>query len=130
MEIALYSHFAQGREDSGRPLGRLRPNVVRLKDHPILEFPTGREVEFTFNGKEIEGIEGEPIAAALHAAGVRVLRHSPKLGRARGFFCAIGTCSSCLMTVDGVPNVRVCTEPLKQGMVVETQEGHGHLPID
>ncbi|HOI38057.1 MAG TPA: (2Fe-2S)-binding protein [Bacillota bacterium] len=103
---------------------------MRLKDHPILEFPAGREVEFTFDGKEIKGIEGEPIAAALHAAGVTVLRHSPALGRARGFFCAIGACSSCLMTVDGVPNVRVCTEPLKQGMVVETQEGHGHLPID
>ena len=67
----MYSHFAQGREDSGRPLGRLRPNAVRLKDHPILEFPAGREVEFTFDGKEIKGIEGEPIAAALHAAGVR-----------------------------------------------------------
>jgi hypothetical protein len=34
------------------------------------------------------------------------------------------------MTVDGVPNVRVCTEPLREGMVVETQKGHGQLPID
>lgn len=111
---------------------RLRPRLgmVRLKDHPILDFPAGREVTFTLDGKQITGIEGEPIAAALHAAGVRVLRHSPVLGRARGFFCAIGTCSSCLMTVDGVPNVRACTEPLKQGMVIETQQGHGHLPID
>jgi hypothetical protein len=129
-KIQSYSHFAQRREESGRPLGRPRLGMVRLKEHPILDFPPGREVAFTFNGKEIRGVEGEPIAAALHAAGVRVLRHSPVLGRARGFFCAIGTCSSCLMTVDGVPNVRVCTEPLTQGMVIETQKGHGHLPID
>ena len=102
---------------------------MRIKEHPILEFPTGKEVMFTFDGQEMTGIEGEPIAAALHAAGVRVLRHSPRLGRARGFFCAIGTCSSCLMTVDGVPNVRVCIEPLKEGMVVQTQKGHGVLPV-
>lgn len=102
---------------------------MRLNQHPILDFPTGREVRFTFDGREMMGIEGEPIAAALHAAGVKVLRHSPRLGRARGFFCAIGNCSSCLMTVDGVPNVRVCTEPLKDGMVVQTQQGHGVLPV-
>lgn len=102
---------------------------MRLHEHPILDFPNGREVKFTLDGRDMVGIEGEPIAAALHAAGVKVLRHSPKLGRARGFFCAIGTCSSCLMTVDGVPNVRVCTEPLKEGMVVETQKGHGCLPV-
>ena len=103
---------------------------MRIESHPILTFKKGRKVKFTYNGKEMEGYEGEPIAAALHASGVRVLRHSPVSGRARGFFCAIGNCSSCLMTVDGVPNVRVCTEPLKEGMVVETQKGHGQLPID
>ncbi len=58
---------------------------VRLKDHPILDFPVGRKVVFTFDGRELKGIEGgEPIAAALHASGVRVLRHSPVSGRARG----------------------------------------------
>ena len=31
------------------------------------------------------------------------------------------------MTVDGVPNVRVCVEPLRAGMQVETQEGKGKL---
>ncbi|MEA4882859.1 MAG: (2Fe-2S)-binding protein [Clostridia bacterium] len=103
---------------------------MRIKEHPILSFPPGEEVRFTFDGKEMSGADGEPIAAALHAAGVRVLRRSPGLGRARGFFCAIGNCSSCLMTVNGVPNVRVCTEPLREGMVVETQTGHGKLPVD
>jgi predicted molibdopterin-dependent oxidoreductase YjgC len=114
----------------GRFTGGLRPSKVRLKDHPILDFSAGQEVAFTFDGNKLKGIDGEPIAAALHANGVRVLRHSPVSGRARGFFCAIGNCSSCLMTVDGVPNVRVCTEPLREGMVVETQKGHGQLPID
>ena len=81
----------------------------------------------TFDGKKVEGLSGEPIAAALHAAGVRSLRHSSRFHRPRGLFCAIGNCSSCLMTVDGVPNVRVCVEPLRAGMQVETQAGKGKL---
>lgn len=100
---------------------------MRIQQHPILTFQKGSKVTFTFNGQELEGYEGEPIAAALHAAGVQTLKHSPQLHRPRGFFCAIGTCSSCLMIVDGVPNVRVCVEKLKAGMRVETQEGNGEI---
>jgi len=100
---------------------------LRISQHPILSFEKGNKVCFTFDGKEYEGYENEPIAAALHAAGVKVLGHSHNLHRPRGFYCAIGNCSSCLMVVDGEPNVRVCVEPLKQGMVVETQKGKGEL---
>lgn len=100
---------------------------MRIMDHPVLSFKRGRLVKFTFDGKEYEGYEGETIAAALHAAGVRVLGHSHKLGRPRGFYCAIGNCSSCLMVVNGEPNVRVCVEKLQEGMTVETQKGKGDL---
>ncbi len=100
---------------------------MRIKGHPILEFNRGEKVTFTFDGKELEGYEGETIAAALHAAGVRVLSHSLKKHRPRGFYCAIGNCSSCIMEVNGEPNVRTCTEPLKEGMVVKTQKGKGDI---
>jgi predicted molibdopterin-dependent oxidoreductase YjgC len=98
---------------------------MRISEHPILEFPKKREVSFIFEGQELKGLEGEPIAAALHANGIKTLRYSPKDHRARGFFCAIGNCSSCLMEVNGEPNVRVCVEELKEGMVVKRQEGKG-----
>jgi predicted molibdopterin-dependent oxidoreductase YjgC len=101
---------------------------VRITDHPVLEFATGRRVHFTYEGREYEGYEGEVIAAALHAAGIRVLHYSARLGRPRGFFCAIGNCSSCLMTVDGRPNVRVCVERLRAGMDIRIQHGPGVLP--
>jgi aerobic-type carbon monoxide dehydrogenase small subunit (CoxS/CutS family) len=84
-------------------------------------------VSFWFEGRRMEGYEGEPIAAALHAAGVRVLRESPVSHRPRGFFCAIGNCSACLMRVDGRPNVRVCVERLRADMRVERQKGQGDL---
>ena len=101
---------------------------MRIKDHPILTFPERRKVTIYFEGKPIEAYEGEPIASALHAAGVRVLRLSAEMHRPRGFFCAIGNCSSCLMEVDGIPNVRVCVEKVRDGMRVAQQKGKGVLP--
>ncbi|MDP3058594.1 MAG: (2Fe-2S)-binding protein [bacterium] len=100
---------------------------MRIKDHPIINFEKGEAVFFLFDGNTLSGYAGEPIAAALHAAGIRELSKSAVLHRPRGFFCAIGTCSSCLMKVNGVPNVRVCVVPLVAGMVVETQVGKGDI---
>lgn len=98
---------------------------LRIEEHPILTFKKGKKVQFTLDGKKMEGFEGEPIAAALHAAGVRLLRHSPHKDRPRGFFCAIGRCSSCMMEVNGEVNTMTCITPLAAGMVVNTQKGHG-----
>jgi len=100
---------------------------MRIEQHPILNFQRGDKVTFSFNGQKIEGYTSETIAAALHAAGVKELAKSPELHRPRGLFCAIGNCSSCLMVVDGEPNIRVCVVKLKQGMKVETQKGKGDL---
>ena len=65
--------------------------------------------------------EGEPVAAALWANGVRVLRWSEKRGEPRGVFCALGRCTDCVMTVDGQPNVRTCVTPVVAGMRIERQ---------
>jgi len=94
---------------------------MRIQKHPILQFQHGTKVTFTFQGRKMEGYCDEPIAAALVAAGIKVLSHSKKLKRPRGFFCAIGKCSSCLMKVNGIPNVRTCVTRLEEGMVVEIQ---------
>ncbi len=98
---------------------------LRIEEHPILAFKKGRKVKFTLDGKELEGHEGEPIAAALHAAGIRLLRHSPHKNRARGFFCAIGRCSSCMMEVNGEVNTMTCITPLAENMEIKMQKGHG-----
>ena len=100
---------------------------MRISDHPVLEFNRGKKITFHFDGQIIEGYEGETIAAALHAAGVKVLSHSQEKHRPRGFYCAIGNCSSCIMEVNGEQNVRVCVEMLKDGMVVNSQKGKGDI---
>jgi len=94
---------------------------MRIREHPILEFERGKKIQFTFNGNKIEAYEGETIAAALHAAGIWHYNESDVLKRPRGLFCAIGHCSSCLMTVDGVPNTRICVTDAVEGMVVKSE---------
>jgi sarcosine oxidase subunit alpha len=100
---------------------------MRIESHPILTFDRGKRIAFQFDGKRIEAYHGETIAAALHAAGIKVLSHSIKRERPRGFFCAIGKCSSCMMEVDGVPNVKTCLVLAEQGMDVRSQTGWGRL---
>jgi len=100
---------------------------MRIEAHPILTFERGKQITFEFDGKPVKAFEGETIAAALHAAGVKVLSHSLKRERPRGFFCAIGKCSSCYMEVDGVPNVKTCLVLAEEGMDVRSQTGWGQL---
>ena len=97
---------------------------MRIEEHPILgTYEKGGLVSFTLDGKEMQGYEGEPIAAALRAAGVMVHRHTLKNDEPRGVFCAIGRYTDCVMIVDGEPNIRTCVTPLKAGMNVQTQYG-------
>ncbi len=103
---------------------------MRLEEHPILEFDRGEKITFYFNGQPVEGYTNESIGAALHAAGIRELRHSSFLDRPRGLFCAVGNCSSCFMTVDGQPNVKACVTKVRDGMRVEEQHGRGVVRDD
>ena len=98
----------------------------RIEEHPIFgKTEHKKPVTIYLDGEPVEAYEEDTIAAALWAAGKRVSRYSPKRCEARGLFCAIGYCSDCLMTVDGVPNTRTCVTPVKDGMKVEVQQGHG-----
>ena len=101
--------------------------LLNIESHPILEFKHGKPVTFIFDGKEIKTFDNMTITVALHAAGFKDISESTVHKRPRGLFCAIGNCSSCMMVVDGVPNVRTCLELCRDGMVVETQRDRGNL---
>lgn len=94
----------------------------RIYEHPILKFDRGREVTIYLDGKPLKAHENETVAAALYANGLRVFSRSIKYHRPRGFFCAIGRCSACMMEVDGVPNVRTCLTKVGGGMRVRRQK--------
>lgn len=93
----------------------------RVGRHAVLgEMPGGRPVTIYVDGVPIPAREGEPIAAALYAIGIRVTRYSSHSGEPRGPFCMIGRCTECAMIVDGVPNVRTCLTAVRDGMRVDT----------
>ena len=75
-------------------------------------------VPFTFDGRDYEGVWGEPLAVSLLAAGRRTLSRSFRFHRPRGLMCSTGQCGWCECEVDGRPSVRTCRVPLREGMVV------------
>lgn len=92
---------------------------MRIARHPILgDLEPARLVTITVDGQKISAREGEPIAAVLLATGRRYFRRTPRLKGYRGLFCAIGRCTDCVMTVDGVPNVRTCVTAVRDGMII------------
>ena len=104
----------------------------RIRQHPIrgVQNEGKKVVTFTYDGKPVQGYEGEPVAAALKANGVQIHRYTAKQHKPRGIFCAIGRCTDCVMVVDGKPNIRTCMTPLKEGMDVRTQYGVSDRPFE
>ena len=71
------------------------------------------------DGRPVSAYAGETVAAVLLAEGIRVFRHTAKRGEPRGIFCGMGICYECLVTVDGVPNVRACVTAVRPGMAIQ-----------
>jgi predicted molibdopterin-dependent oxidoreductase YjgC len=100
---------------------------LRIDNHPILgELKKGKQIKLIVDGNEIDAYEGEMIATALIAAGIKVFRYTTKHNEPRGLFCAIGRCTDCVMEVNGRPNVRTCVTLAEDDMVINTQKGLGY----
>lgn len=100
--------------------------MTRIVEHPILgHMEEKKKVKISVDGVLIEVYEGEMIAAALYANGIKTLRYTKHHHKPRSIYCGIGRCTDCVMIVDGIPNVRTCVTPVREGMVIETQHGVG-----
>ncbi|TYK44889.1 (2Fe-2S)-binding protein [Actinomadura decatromicini] len=85
--------------------------------------PVGRRdvpLRITVDGEPVAGIAGQTIAGVLLASGRRAWRTGPS-GAPRGVFCGIGVCFDCLVTVNGVRDVRACARRAHDGDTVTTQ---------
>ncbi len=92
--------------------------------------PIKNRITLTLDGEPVEAERGEPIAAALIAAGKSNIARSPKFHRPRGPACMRGACDGCLARVDETPNVMTCLVPAEDGMTVVTQNRIGPRDID
>ena len=87
------------------------------KNLRINKVQRGPKIRIVVNGRKIFAFEGETVHVALTAAGIRNFRIS-KTGEPRGFFCGMGICYECLVTIDNIPNQRACMTLVKDKMEI------------
>ncbi|WP_141503058.1 (2Fe-2S)-binding protein [Paenibacillus luteus] len=93
----------------------------RIEHHPVLgPLPPAATLSFSFDGNNYKAREGESVAAALLANGVRTLRLHEEHGSPRGIYCNIGHCMECRVTISGITGVRSCLTQVKNGMDVRS----------
>ena len=93
-----------------------------------------KPLAFTFNGTRYGGYEGDTLASALLANGVRVVGRSFKYHRPRGILSAGAEECNALVTVgQGAleePNVRATLQPLYDGLAARSQNCWPHVKFD
>ena len=81
------------------------------------------EISITVDGIQHQVAEGVSVAAALLSIQQRAWRLTRHNQDPRGVFCGIGVCFDCLVTVNGVANIRACLDVIQPHDVITTQTG-------
>ncbi|MHA2282210.1 MAG: FAD-dependent oxidoreductase [Promethearchaeota archaeon] len=100
-----------------------------IKNHPILDIPEKKAVNFCFDGKNLKGYAGMVISSALFLNKIKIFGHHVKDRSPQGLFCANGQCSQCNVIANGIP-VKACMTPLIEDMVIESCNGLPELPAE
>ena len=91
-------------------------------------------VTFTFDGRRVKGVPGEPVAAALMANGIKLMARSFKYHRPRGVMSAGSEEQNALVTVgrgaEAEPNVRATTLEVSADLEVSSQNAWPSLRYD
>ncbi|MBL6456384.1 FAD-dependent oxidoreductase [Belnapia sp. T6] len=95
--------------------------------HPDIR-PVAAPIRISFDGRALEALPGETLAATLSAAGILAYRETPS-GAPRGLYCGMGACFDCLVTVDGKPGQRACLTKVQDGMVVGSAPPAEPVPL-
>ncbi len=86
----------------------------------------GTPISVTVDGIETKAFEGETVLAVLWASENHTLHTTARTREPRGFLCGIGVCFDCLVTIDGVVNIRACLEPVRPRMKIQRQQDPGY----
>jgi len=89
-----------------------------LRFKPLHNTPRERTIAFTFDGRALEGVSGQSLAAALLESGIVTFRKSRDNNEPRGPYCLMGTCFECLVHVEGIGTCQACVTPINPGMRV------------
>jgi Glycine cleavage system T protein (aminomethyltransferase) len=89
-----------------------------------------RVLRFTFDGRELTGYQGDTLASALLANGVRIVGRSVDLGRPRGVYTCGVEEPNALLRVDRDPIIAATAVELRDGLVATSLRGKGRLDLD
>ena len=99
------------------------------------ELDVSKPLQFYFNGRKLEGFEGDTVASALLANNIHLVARSIKFHRPRGILsagleepCAMVTCNN--QEGDCYPNLKVTEIVLRQGLIVKSQNSWPTLGFD
>ncbi|WP_027369794.1 FAD-dependent oxidoreductase [Desulfovermiculus halophilus] len=104
--------------------------MKRLTNMPTLRVNPQGTIPFVYKKETFFGLEGDSLATALFANGVRVYGRSLKYHRPRGLYSLDGECSNTMMEVNGIPNVRTETTQLTDRQRVREQNVKGSAQRD
>jgi len=74
------------------------------------------------NGRKTEAYKGEMVHAALVAAGYKIFHKARGENEFRGYFCGMGICYDCLVSINGKANQRACMNEVEDQMEIVIYE--------
>lgn len=89
-----------------------------------------KPLSFNFNGKTLEGYQGDTIASALLANGVGTVNRSFKFHRRRGIMSAGVEETNALLTASDIPAVRTTIRALEEGQHIKSPIGYPSVDFD
>ena len=105
---------------------------MRLSNKGLIDRNT--PVSFTFDGKKVQGFQGDTIASALLANDIHLVGRSFKYHRPRGILTAGSEEPNALMTIGSgaaqTPNVRATTQEIYDGLNARSQNAWPSLKFD
>jgi predicted molibdopterin-dependent oxidoreductase YjgC len=88
---------------------------MRPRDRDLVRPQLASTVTITVDEEPVTGTLGQSIAGVILASGRLELRRTAGHGELRGVFCGIGVCFDCLVTVNGLQDVRGCQRRAADG---------------
>lgn len=73
------------------------------------------------NGQPLIAKPSDTVATALLRAGHTHFGVHAKTGRPVAASCMMGVCFGCLCTIDGRPGSQACLEPVRDGLIINTE---------
>ena len=106
--------------------------MYRIKSGGLIN--RNKELNFSFNGKNFVGYEGDTLSSALLGNGIHLVGRSFKYHRPRGIFSSGSEEPSALVQLEEKnftePNIRATTVKLYDGLVSNSQNHVGSLSWD